>query len=155
MALTIREDIIAETTLLFFLYQYSQCMFICYEVFLADYCNNTYGGRYWSYPLLYSICALGARMSPNVEVREKGDLLFKVAKEMLDNQGIRAPSVTGVQAYLCLALYELGRGNYSMSWLFSGMVCDDDPKANNADALRDCFSSGTGFRIAAGPKILG
>lgn len=117
---TMTDEVINKTTSLFHRYQYSQCMFINYEVFLDDYHRNTYGGRYWSYHLLYSICALGARLSPEVEVREKGDLLSQAAREMLDHHGIQHPDITGIQAYLCLGFYELGRGNHSKGWMYSG-----------------------------------
>lgn len=155
MNLNITDDIITEATSLFFQYQYSQCMFIWYEAFLDDYCENRYGGRYWSYPLLYSICALGATMSSEAEVKGKGDLLFQVAREMLDNQGLHPPNITAIQAYLCLAFYEMGRGNHSRSWLLSGMLCNNTSAMTDIDILRHGSSYGARFRIAPGPQILG
>ncbi|MCJ1302433.1 hypothetical protein MMC08_005236 [Hypocenomyce scalaris] len=101
--LRIEDSVINKALSLFFLYQYPQFMFIYREAFLEDYYENTHRGKYWSYPLLYAICALGVRASP-------------------DEKALGRPHVTVAQSLLCLAFYELGKGNHSKGWLLAGMA---------------------------------
>ncbi|KAH7109091.1 fungal-specific transcription factor domain-containing protein [Dendryphion nanum] len=121
-ALGVDDVLIRETLALFFLHQYPLCMFIYREAFLSDYYDNTYGGRYWSYPLLYSMCALGAPHSHSAKIQAKNHVLARSAQEMIISHCLTNPSPTTIQALLCLAFHEVGQGNASQGWLFSGMA---------------------------------
>ncbi|KAF2019331.1 hypothetical protein BU24DRAFT_418931 [Aaosphaeria arxii CBS 175.79] len=121
-SLGVDDDLVRETLPLFFLHQYPLFMFIYREAFLSDYYDNTHGGRYWSYPLLYSMCALGAPHSKRVEVQMKKELLARCAQEILMSHCLTRPSPVTIQALLCLAFHEVGQGNASQGWLFSGMA---------------------------------
>ena len=121
-ALGVDDALIRETLPLFFLHQYSQNMYIYREAFLSDYYNNAYGGRYWSYPLVYAMCALGAPHSKSTEIQAKHRLLAKCAQEIIMCHCLARPSPTTIQALLCLAFHEVGQGNASQGWLFSGIV---------------------------------
>lgn len=121
-ALGIDDGLIQASLRLFFVHEYPRCMFIYREVFLEDYFNHEHGGKYWSYPLVYAVCALGAGWSSDVNVRSKADILAKCAQEAILTHCLTSPKITNVQALLCIAFYELGQGSSSLGWLFSGMA---------------------------------
>jgi hypothetical protein len=114
------EPFIEHTLGLFFKWQYSQFMFVYREAFLFDHFQHAFDGKYWSPPLLYALCALGAKMSPDLDIRQKAKLLALQAQQMLLGFGIEQPHITFVQALLCLAFYYIGQGNYSKGWSLSG-----------------------------------
>lgn len=118
--LRIEDGILNEALSVFFLYQYPQFTFIHREAFLSDYHKNTHEGKYWSYPLLYSICALGARASLDMRIRDKGDVLSHCAETIIMTHTLSQPHITVAQALLCLAFYELGAGNHSKGWMLAG-----------------------------------
>ncbi|KXH42114.1 hypothetical protein CNYM01_05773 [Colletotrichum nymphaeae SA-01] len=114
----------------FFRWQYPHFMFIYREAFLRDHFNNDDGegdannGRnnrkYWSPALLLSICALGALVS--LDTKASSERFFLAAESIIMVTGLTRPSVATVQAFLCLALYEIGRGNLSKGWGYSGIA---------------------------------
>ncbi|KAK1478572.1 hypothetical protein CCUS01_04918 [Colletotrichum cuscutae] len=114
----------------FFRWQYPHFMFIYREAFLRDHFSNDGGegdannGRnnrkYWSPALLLSICALGALVS--LDTKASSERFFLAAESIIMVTGLTRPSVATVQAFLCLALYEIGRGNLSKGWGYSGIA---------------------------------
>ena len=120
--LGIDDSLIRISLRLFFIHEYSRCMFIYREVFLEDYFNHDHGDKYWSYPLVYAVCALGARRSDDPDVRSKAFILAKCAQESVFTHCLSSPKITNVQALLCIAFHELGQGSSSLGWLFSGMA---------------------------------
>ncbi|VUC32440.1 unnamed protein product [Clonostachys rosea] len=128
----LREDLITSGLHHFFKWQYPHFMFVYREAFLRDYYSNYYGGKYWSQPLLYAICALGTLMISEVPVPDTdestiSDRFFAAAESLLMVFGIEKPCVTTLQAFLCLSFYELGRGNLSKAWTFSGQCFRTEP----------------------------
>ncbi|CAI7589528.1 unnamed protein product [Penicillium glandicola] len=120
--LGIDQSLIHTCLPLFFLYQYPQLMFVYREAFLADYFENTYGGKYWSYALVFATCALGASHSPDANIRSKAAIMAKCAKEIIITYELSFPTPVTIQALLCLAFYEIGQGSTSQGWLFSGSL---------------------------------
>jgi hypothetical protein len=120
--LKIEDAILNNALSLFFLYHYPQFMFVYREAFLEDYYENAHQGKYWSYPLLYAICALGVMISPDEKTREKGDVLARCAETVIMSQALGRPHITVAQTLLCLAFYELGKGNHSKGWLLAGTL---------------------------------
>jgi Fungal specific transcription factor domain len=108
---------------LFFVYQYPQFMFIYREAFLSDYFDNAYGGKYWSFPLVYALCALGAVHSDNESIRAKARVFAQCAREITISTELGKSSLSTMQTLLCLAFHELGQGSASQGWLFAGMFC--------------------------------
>lgn len=120
----------------FFQWQYPHFMFIYREAFLRDHfaaqrerdpTSNTtctwVATKYWSGPLLFAICALGLVGMPADGPtcrRDQSERFFAAAESILLVSGLSEPSITNVQAFLCLAYYEIGRGNLSKGWGFSG-----------------------------------
>lgn len=120
--LGIDNDLVQTCIRNFFVYEYCRCMFVYREAFLEDYFDNAYGGKYCSQPLVYAVCALGATRSSDAEVRSKAQLLAKCAQEAILTHCLDSPTITTVQALLCIAFHELGQGSASLGWLFSGMA---------------------------------
>jgi hypothetical protein len=119
-ALGITEPLINEGLSLFFTEQYPQFMFVYREAFLADYFAFEHGGKYWSFSLLYAICALGIAHSPHAAYREKASVFARCSEEIIITHELNRPAFTTVQALLCLAFHELGQGSSSKGWLLSG-----------------------------------
>ncbi|KAL0935437.1 transcription factor [Colletotrichum truncatum] len=107
---------------LFFMWQYPLFMFIDREAFISEFEENPVDGDFCSPPLIYSAAAIGALMSKDPEIRAKADAYNANAQNILMNEGLNAPRPTSVQALLCCAYYEVGRGNISRGWLLSGMA---------------------------------
>jgi hypothetical protein len=118
----ITDTLITKTLSLFLAHQYYQCQYIDYDTFLADHQQNAYGGRYCSTALLYSMCALGSRMSLEPSVQAAGAFLFQAAQEMLVDYNSQRSDISSIQAHLCLAVYELDRGDHTSGWLRTGEV---------------------------------
>lgn len=115
------NELVTNALMHFFKWQYPQFMFIYREAFLRDHFSDRQGCKYWSSALLLSVCALGLLMSPNPQ-RQSSEQFFSAAETMLIVFGFARPSIATVQAFLCLAFYEIGRGNLSKGWGFSGRV---------------------------------
>ncbi|KAF5258444.1 hypothetical protein FOXYS1_10981 [Fusarium oxysporum] len=104
--ISLDNDLVTSALMHFFKWKYPQFMFIYREAFLRDHFGDRQSCKYWSSGLVLSICALGLLMSPNAVQRRA-------------MYGFARPSIATVQAFLCLAFYEIGRGNMSKGWGFS------------------------------------
>ncbi|KAF7552800.1 hypothetical protein G7Z17_g4101 [Cylindrodendrum hubeiense] len=120
--INIDDEVIAKALMQFFKWQYPQFMFIYREGFLRDHLGDRVNCKYWSSALLLSICALGTLMSTDEEDRRSSEQFFTAAESILMVTGMTMPSIVTVQAFLCLAFYEIGRGNLSKGWGFSGIA---------------------------------
>ncbi|KAI5460498.1 fungal-specific transcription factor domain-containing protein [Mariannaea sp. PMI_226] len=120
--ITIEDELVTNALMLFFKWQYPQFMFIYREAFLRDHFSDRQNCKYWSSGLLLSVCALGLLMSTNSLHRRSSEQFFSAAETMLIVFGFTRPSIATVQAFLCLAFYEIGRGNLSKGWGFSGVA---------------------------------
>jgi hypothetical protein len=97
-------------------------MIVDRDTLLIDYSNAAYSDKSCSPVLVYSICALGALMSSDPKVRETADHFSVLAQDSLSAQGPWVPEMSSVQALLCCAFYEVGRGNASKGWMYSGTL---------------------------------
>ncbi|XXG95529.1 hypothetical protein Hte_001793 [Hypoxylon texense] len=107
---------------LFFYWQYPQVMFIDREAFVQEFELNPIHSEFCSPPLIHAGCALGALMSPDANIRALAANFADSAENALVRQGLAIPKITSVQALLCCAYYEVGRGNLSKGWMYSGMA---------------------------------
>ncbi|CAK7215350.1 hypothetical protein SBRCBS47491_002453 [Sporothrix bragantina] len=99
-------------------YQYYFCVYR--EYFLRDYAAG--GGPYYSDMLLFCICAVGARISPEPEKQALAPVFVERAESLL-LASLHQPELTTLQALLMLAQIEIGQGRGSKGWLFCGMAC--------------------------------
>lgn len=151
--------IVAEALLLFFRWQYPHFMFIYREAFLREHYADpsTRNSTYWAPGLLLSICALGTLMGDDPDRHETSDRFFAAAESIMLVSGLTQSSITNLQTFLCLAFFEIGRGNFSKGWGYSGTLYSlAAPDAEViADSLcRDCLSYGPGPRRSARPSEL-
>lgn len=120
--ISLHDELVHDALLQFFKWQYPHFMFIYREAFLRDHFSDRVGCKYWSSALLLSVCALGTLMSPDRRHRELSAQFFSAAESILIVSGFTKPSIVTVQGFLCLAFYEIGRGNLSKGWGFSGTL---------------------------------
>lgn len=101
--------------------------FVHRESFLYGFFNhgkdNYAESDYCSIELIYSMCAIGSRLEPNLQQYSEG--YYEKSKSMLlkivfDEKSV--PRITTVQALFCLAFYELSKGNNQLGWYFSGLA---------------------------------
>jgi hypothetical protein len=118
--ISLHDELVHDALLQFFKWQYPHFMFIYREAFLRDHFSDRVCCKYWSSALLLSVCALGTLMSPDKRHRESSAQFFSAAESILIVSGLTKPSIVTVQGFLCLAFYEIGRGNLSKGWGFSG-----------------------------------
>ncbi|KAJ4407458.1 hypothetical protein N0V82_009921 [Gnomoniopsis sp. IMI 355080] len=116
------DEVVDDALMQFFRWQYPHFMFIYREAFLRDHFGDRSNCKYWSPALLLSICSLGTLMSTEKRHRESSERFFAAAESILIVSGFTRPSIVTVQGFLCLAFYEIGRGNLSKGWGFSGIA---------------------------------
>lgn len=119
--ISLHDELVHDALLQFFKWQYPHFMFIYREAFLRDHFSDRVRCKYWSSALLLSVCALGTLMSPDKRHRDSSAQFFSAAESILIVSGLTRPSIVTVQGFLCLAFYEIGRGNLSKGWGFSGV----------------------------------
>lgn len=118
----IDSSAITETLVLFFKWQYPNFMFVYRDTFLRNHYGMREESKYWSLSLLLSICALGSLMLPQGEKKAFGEQCHDAAESIAMVTDLVQPSITAVQTFLCLAFYEIGAGNLSKGWAFSGIA---------------------------------
>lgn len=126
------ESLIKDSLSCFFKYSYTMAFyFIHRESFLYYFMNNDFENNFVSEELIYSMSALGARMSQNPELRAKADHYYETAIGIvfqsnadpnLNTVNLNSASVTRMQALLCLAIYDIGKGRLTSGWLLSGLA---------------------------------
>ncbi|RSM15188.1 hypothetical protein CDV31_005122 [Fusarium ambrosium] len=117
------EDQVIMTALhQFFRWQYPHFMFIYREAFLRDHFGQRTKSKYWSLPLLMAICALGAVMLPDRAQSQMSEQFYAAAESIIIVSGLTHPSITAVQVFLCLAFYQIGKGELSKGWELSGIA---------------------------------
>lgn len=85
--------------------------------------NNYEGSPYCSVELIYAMCAVGSRLSTDLQYMSEE--FYEKAKTALlklvfDDRSVAR--ITTVQALFCLAFYELGKGDNQLAWYFSGLA---------------------------------
>lgn len=122
------NPVFRECISLFFKWMYSSLfLFIHRESFLYFFLCNELNCEFVSVELIYAICCLGARISPKPHIQIQADEFYNLAKRHAlaigdDKYFIRNPSICKLQTLLCLALYDLGRGELTSCWLLSGLA---------------------------------
>lgn len=85
--------------------------------------NNYRGSPYCSVELIYAMCAVGSRLSSDLQSMSE-DYYEKsktaLLKLVFDDHSVAR--ITTVQALFCLAFYELGKGDTQLAWYFSGLA---------------------------------
>jgi len=125
---------IVQCIKLFFRWQYPDMhLFVFREAFLLDFFNPGSSGVYSSKELVYAICAIGSLVSESDEIRSLSPQFYKGAIELLTKK-LDSPSISSLQAYLLLGLYDIYNGRNNSGWMLTG------------DGLRVGF--GIGFHLS-------
>ncbi|ETN39569.1 uncharacterized protein HMPREF1541_05795 [Cyphellophora europaea CBS 101466] len=103
----------------FFKQSYYYNMYVYREWFLRDW--DAGAGPYYSEVLLYSMCALGARLSEDPEFYALASLFMDQSQALL-LQTLEKPDLTTLQSLIMLGYLEIGQGKASKGWLFCGMA---------------------------------
>ena len=117
---TIPKIVFVECIALFFRWQHPYCTLLDRDAFLLDFHSAPRFGEHCTPLLLYTVCALGSSMSHDGNIKGLASLFFGSAEQELQNGVHWKTTLTTSQAMLLCAVYELGRGNYSKAWSFSG-----------------------------------
>lgn len=114
------DPIIVECVKMFFLWQYPDIhLFVFREAFLLDFFNPKSNGVYSSVELVKAICAIGSLVSLDPSIREKSDQFYTESREALMNL-TDSPTISSLQAYLLLGLYDVYNGRINRGWILSG-----------------------------------
>ncbi|KAH8652034.1 fungal-specific transcription factor domain-containing protein [Xylariales sp. PMI_506] len=105
-----------------FSYLASECLFLHPETFAEDFFSHHHNNKYWSFPLLYALSSLGARLGADPGDMRDADSLVHCAHEMSSISSLETPHVTVVQSLLSLAFVELGAANHVKGWMLAGMA---------------------------------
>ncbi|KAL7916839.1 fungal-specific transcription factor domain-containing protein [Trichoderma velutinum] len=120
--LNVQEATINRSLSRFFRFLSAECLFIHHDTFLEDFFGQVHNNKYWSYPLLYSLSSLGARLGPGQGDLQDADSLARCSHEMASIGYLETPHTTVVQTLLALAFVELGNGHHVKGWMLSGMA---------------------------------
>ncbi|KAM9905775.1 hypothetical protein OXX69_007057 [Metschnikowia pulcherrima] len=132
---------IIECIKLFFRWQYPDMhAFIFREAFILDFFDPDSVGMYSSTELVYAICAMGASMSEQAEIRDSAHQFYTLSRDLL-MATIDSPSICSLQAYLLLGLYDIYNYRNNAGWMLAG------------DALRMGF--GIGFHLRPESWLVG
>jgi hypothetical protein len=123
----LEDEVIMTALHQFFRWQYPHFMFIYREAFLRDHFGQRTKSKYWSLPLLMAICALGAVMLPDRTQSQMSEQFYAAAESIIIVSGLTHPSITAVQVFLCLAFYQIGKGELSKGWELSGTLLSNIP----------------------------
>lgn len=110
-----------ECIQLFFDWQLPYSTLVDRDAFMHDWSSGSESGSDFSPPLLHAICALGALMSQDQNIRLLADLFAATANDELSVESCWVPRLATCQALLLCAVFDLGRGDSSKAWMNSGM----------------------------------
>ncbi|KAL6242762.1 hypothetical protein RBB50_010408 [Rhinocladiella similis] len=71
--------------------------------------------------LIHAVCALGALMSHDQNIKHLASLFISAAEKEIANS-FHTLDVTTAQTFLLCAVFESGRGNVSKGWMYSGVA---------------------------------
>lgn len=122
-----RSTICQQLMAAFFHHQYTDHMCLYREFFIRDY--NSQSGPHYSVILMYAVCAMGAlvkgsdfEMITGMTAQELSEYFAKKAQALLYEDALDSPNLTTLQALLLLGHRDIGMGNSSKGWAFTGMA---------------------------------
>ncbi|GEQ69693.1 hypothetical protein JCM33374_g3367 [Metschnikowia sp. JCM 33374] len=111
---------IIECIKLFFRWQYPDMhAFIFREAFLLDFFDPDSLAVYSSTELVYAVCSVGASMSQNPQVRESAEQFYRMSRDLV-MATMDSPSISSLQAYLLLGLYDIYNHRNNSGWMLTG-----------------------------------
>ena len=118
---TPHDPVVHECLANFFHWGQPHSPFVDWDSFLMEYMDNDVSGEHCSSSLVFAMSSLGALMSSKYHIRSLADSFFESAVTSLQHQGLLTPCLTSIQTLICCASFQLGKGNASKGWMYSGM----------------------------------
>jgi hypothetical protein len=97
-------------------------MFVDRDKFLLGFLNHSYTSKNSSRSLEFSICALGALLSPEKTIRDLAGCFYDAAVRSLESGGLLEPQESSIQTLTLCSFYQIGQGNFTQAWMLSGMT---------------------------------
>ncbi|KAI1623221.1 fungal-specific transcription factor domain-containing protein [Exophiala viscosa] len=119
---TVPRVVFRECIQLFFDWQIPYSTLVDRNAFMHDWSSGSESGSDFSPPLLHAICALGALMSQDQNIRALADLFAAAANDELSVESCWVPRLATCQALLLCAVFNLGHGDSSKAWMNSGLA---------------------------------
>ncbi|KIW25811.1 uncharacterized protein PV07_08954 [Cladophialophora immunda] len=119
---SIPKVVLQECIALFFKWQHPFCSLVDRDVLLEDCRHQSRLSKHRPSALLHSVCALGALMSDDHNIRELADQFAASAEEAVKNKCLWRPHIATSQTMLLCAAFATGKGNVSKAWMYSGMA---------------------------------
>lgn len=114
------DPVLVDCIKLFFKWQYPDMhLFVFREAFLLDFFSPKSNGVYSSAELVYAICAMGALVSEDPHINKRAGEFYTTARESLMKL-TDYPTISSLQAYLLLGLYDVYNGKINSGWILSG-----------------------------------
>jgi hypothetical protein len=118
---TLHDSAVHECLAIFFHWNQPHSSFIDWDSFLMEYMDNDISREHCSSSLVLAMSSLGALMSSDNHIRSLADSFFDSAVASLQLRGLLTPCLTSIQALMCCAIFQLGKGNASKGWMYSSM----------------------------------
>lgn len=107
---------------LFFTWQYPDIhIFIFREAFLLDFFHAKINSSYCSKELIFAICSFGCLLSDDPSRKNVSFQFYQKAKELCFCN-YQKPSISLLQSFLLLGLYDIYNGRNDSGWLLSGIA---------------------------------
>ncbi|KAH0829762.1 hypothetical protein FOPE_10154 [Fonsecaea pedrosoi] len=119
---SIPKVVIQECITLFFRWQHPFCTLVDRDALLQDCRHHPRTPIPRLSALLHVVCALGALMSDDHNVRELADHFAASAEDAVTNNSFWRPHIATSQTLLLCAVFAAGKGKVSKAWMYSGMA---------------------------------
>ncbi|OAG39036.1 hypothetical protein AYO21_06756 [Fonsecaea monophora] len=119
---SIPKVVIQECITLFFRWQHPFCTLVDHDALRQDCRHHPRTPIPRLSALLHVVCALGALMSDDHNVRELADHFAASAEDAVTNNSFWRPHIATSQTLLLCAVFATGKGKVSKAWMYSGMA---------------------------------
>lgn len=117
-----RDPKVVHYIKLFFTWQYPDIhIFIFREAFLLDFFHAKTNSSYCSKELIFAICSFGCLLTDNPSRKSISFKFFQKARELCFHNYYK-PSISLLQSFLLLGLYEIYNGRNESGWFMSGIA---------------------------------
>jgi hypothetical protein len=99
-------------------------MFVDRDKFLLGFLNHSYTSKHSSRSLEFSICALGALLSPDKPIRDLAGSFYDAAIRSLESGGLLEPRESTIQTLTLCSFYQIGQSNFTQAWMLSGITSE-------------------------------
>lgn len=116
----LQDPVIQECLANYFYWNEPHSAFINWDSLLTSCVDNKLSREHSSVSLVFAISSLGALMSSKHNTRILAHHFFDITVSLLNHQTLLSPCLTSIQTLICCSIFELGIGNASKAWMYSG-----------------------------------